>query len=208
MTTYLDLFTAYGTMAAATGTFIAAIASAYAAHSSGKASQIAAAALEIEKINDLEEAALEMASQCMTHMFESLKPVDETGIPNSSRYAWLTAARQIIEFEKIKRTIKSTAKIQKIELMEDYWRSKMVNLLEPIREDNQYFQDPKNASTGHIPQSVLVVVNFASWREGRKDPLDSVGLDLNSAFKHYPNFHLLRSAKTYLLQCQMQQERS
>ena len=194
-------------MAAATGTFIAAIASAYAAHSSGKASQIAAAALEREKINDQEEAALEMASQCMTHMFESLKPVDETGIPNSSRYAWLTAARQIIEFEKIKRTIKSTAKIQKIELMEDYWRSKMVDLLEPIRDNTQYFQDPKNASTGHVPQSILVVVNFASWRNGREDPLESVDQNLTAAFTQFPNYRSFPAALTYLLQCESAQTR-
>ncbi len=118
----------------------------------------------------LEQAvkSLERAYEALTDKGRSVSP------PAADRLNWLTAARHIVRYKKIKAKI-VCAKIHKLlcEEHEEYWR-------------HQFYLCLKDSSTlplgyyqsGPIePQSAIIVHGFAEWPGSMRDPIDVTDTD-------------------------------
>lgn len=115
----------------------------------------------------LEQAvkSLERAYEALTDKGQNISP------PSADRLNWLTAARHIVRYRKIKAKI-VCAKIQKLlcDEHEEYWRHQFYLCLKdsPMLPLGYY-------QSGSIePQSAIIVHGFAEWPGDMSDPIDAV----------------------------------
>lgn len=126
----------------------------------------------------LEQAvkSLERAYEALTDKGQSISP------PAADRLNWLTAARHIVRYRKIKAKI-VCAKTHKLlcEEHEEYWRHQFyLCLKDSTTLPLGYYQG------GSIdPQSAIIVHGFAEWPGGMSDPIDAV--DTHKILRETPN---------------------
>lgn len=128
----------------------------------------------------LEQAvkSLERAYEALTDKGRSVSP------PAADRLNWLTAARHIVRYKKIKAKI-VCAKTQKLlcEEHEEYWRHQFYLCLNQGPE--RHVLHPAYYKGGEIePQAAIIVHGFAEWPGSMRDPIDVV--DTNKILAETP----------------------
>jgi hypothetical protein len=116
--------------------------------------------------------AIERSYDIFTDNEENTEP------PRNDRALWLTAARFIIRFRRLKEKITEPDHIDVISEHEEYWRNKYATLLSKNKSkfDLVYFMPNGNNYGGEVVQrdSIGVVFDFARWPEDNDDPLHGV----------------------------------
>ncbi|MBH0021607.1 hypothetical protein I6F40_14805 [Pseudoalteromonas sp. SWXJ133] len=112
--------------------------------------------------------------------FETLTEGKYEEVPRASRLNWLTAARHIMRYTKLKNLIKTeTYKLICAE-QEEYWRHKFYVLLDKkeLRKLDYYTNKAQPEWPENIELSSAMVINdFANWSDGTIDPLEAVNVD-------------------------------
>lgn len=98
--------------------------------------------------------------------------------PPNSRLQWLSTARMIIRFSRIKGQVAEPDHIIIRDENEEYYRLKFFTLLAENREnlDQNYF-NPSDDKYHHemvARNSIAVIFDFAKWPEGMEDPMATV----------------------------------
>lgn len=100
-----------------------------------------------------------------------------TDPPKNDRLLWLTTARMIVRFQKMRQRISEADHIAVADENEEHTRFKFYTILERNKANfsRQYFCPSRNHYSGNIHRkSLAVVFAFARWKEGMPDPLDEV----------------------------------
>lgn len=120
--------------------------------------------------------------------------------PAADRLSWLTAARLLVQYQRLKGKVVLEEHKLVLEEQEEYWRHRFDLLLQPTSAVGvSYFSGPRGQA-GIYLDSAVVVYRFARWPEGKADPIDdAVGdVDVNeAAFKGFPSLRefLVQSGK-------------
>lgn len=100
--------------------------------------------------------------------------------PAPDRLNWLTSARHLEQYKTLKGKI--SFKIHSIvcEEHEEYWRHQFYLCLDvtSIRPSSYYEEkrEPKR-QLGIEPRSAIIIYHFASWPEGKIDPIESASVE-------------------------------
>lgn len=101
-----------------------------------------------------------------------------TGYPRNDRALWLTAARFIIRFKRLKEKITEQDHIYVINEHEEYWRNKYATILAKNKNkfDLAYLMPSGDIYGGDVVHrdSIGIVFYFARWPEDNDDPLHGV----------------------------------
>lgn len=132
----------------------------------------------------LQEATLllDRAYNALTDDGKSTAPVAP------DRLNWLTSARHIEDYRKIKAMLKNTSHKLVCAAQEEHWRHKFYLLLKDYKlYPLSYFEKNLEKDKSEIePVSAVVIFNFAFWPKDKKDPLDEV--DYHELLKGRPTF--------------------
>ena len=101
----------------------------------------------------------------------------EVSPPEPDRLNWLTAARHLEQYRKLKARL--TLKTHQIvcEEHEEYWRHQFYSCLNtsPLLSAAYYREKTKPDKHAQIePKSAIIIHNFAKWPEDRDDPIEKV----------------------------------
>lgn len=101
-----------------------------------------------------------------------------TDPPANDRLLWLTTARMIIRFQKMRQRIVEADHIAVVDENEEYTRFKFYTILERNKDNfsQQYFCPSGNHYSGDNVhrKSLAVIYGFACWKKDMPDPLDGV----------------------------------
>jgi len=120
---------------------------------------------------------LNQAVNSLTWAFETLTEGNPEEAPKASRLNWLTTARHIMRYSKLKELIQTeTYKLICAE-KEEYWRHKFYVLLDrqELRNSDYYTDKSNNDWPENIELTSAMIINdFANWSDDIIDPLDVV----------------------------------
>jgi len=101
----------------------------------------------------------------------------ENNLPKPCRLKWLTTARHISRYYKLKDLVVTDIYRLILEENEEYWRHRFYILLDQIAlRSSGYYMDLENNdwSENIEPKSAMVINDFSNWQDSTKDPLDSI----------------------------------
>lgn len=107
---------------------------------------------------------------------------DVSPIPLPDRLNWLTAARHIQSYKKLKIRVNEKAHREVLESHEEEWRHRFYVSLgrnSSIFPSGYYSQSavPEGRRSPIEPRSALIVHDFANWPEGKEDPLNEADIE-------------------------------
>ena len=115
---------------------------------------------------------LERAFEIFTDNGENISP------PRNDRLLWLTTARMLLRFNKLRGNINVSEHIDIIEEHEEYWRFQFYKLLDENKSNftTTYFNPSGKPHSGDCiaRNSMAAIFSFARWKEGAKDPMEEV----------------------------------
>jgi hypothetical protein len=97
--------------------------------------------------------------------------------PAPDRLNWLTTARHLERYKRLKAKLTSDTHRTVCEEHEEYWRHKVYVCLDARQQMSvaYYKEKPQpDQRDGIEPRSALVIHEFAKWPDGRDDPIDKV----------------------------------
>ena len=116
--------------------------------------------------------AIERSYEIFTNKGENTEP------PKNDRALWLTAARFIIRFRRLKEKVTEEDHLDVINEHEEYWRNKFATLLVKNKDNFNlaYLMPSGDPYGGDVVQrdSIGVVFYFARWPEDNDDPLHGI----------------------------------
>jgi hypothetical protein len=122
------------------------------------------------------EAFLSEAKALLEKTYELFSGEDDDAPPKNSRVLWLTVARMIVRYQKLKELITERPHIDIIDENEEFWRYKFYSLLDRNSEalSGNYFRSPDDKHGGNKTdkKSIAVIFDFAAWNG--EDPLKGV----------------------------------
>ncbi len=122
------------------------------------------------------EAFLSEAKAQLEKTYQLFSGENDDSPPENTRVHWLTVARMIVRYNKIKRLIKEPPHIDIIEENEEFCRHKFYTLLNRNSEELtfDYFMSPEHRHGGNKTdrKSIAVIFDFAAWKG--TDPLDEI----------------------------------
>ncbi|KFX62362.1 hypothetical protein [Paraburkholderia fungorum] len=94
------------------------------------------------------------------------------------RLNWLTAARHIEMYKKLKQGVTEPSHKVMCEDHEEYWRHRVADAIDmyALRPKGWYEEDRANRRSGLHPESLVIVYGFASWPDDKGDPIDEADL--------------------------------
>lgn len=132
----------------------------------------------------------EQAIQSLKWAYETITEGMENGIPDPSRLKWLTGARHISRYYKLKELLLTETYKLICEENEEYWRHRFYVLLDQqALRNKQYYMDtsqsewPENIEL----KSAMVINDFSNWQESKVDPLDDI--EKSSLIQNGKPFH-------------------
>lgn len=102
--------------------------------------------------------------------------------PEPDRLNWLTAARHILRYKKLKQKLRGVHHLV-LDEVEEYWRHKVYLAVQPLERSIGYYSGRGSRLTDDSaspladpiePKSALVVLMFSEWPAGLIDPLDEI----------------------------------
>lgn len=142
----------------------------------GCSALIAAAAIYFPARRQASQNILEQAQISLERSHEALTSGGlQISPPARDRLNWLTAARHIERYKRLKQKITDDIHKTICEEQEEYWRHKIYICLNS-RDLMQltYYTHPSHPIE---KRSALVIHDFAKWPEDRPDPIDLVDMD-------------------------------
>ncbi|WP_109479887.1 hypothetical protein [Paraburkholderia sp. C35] len=126
-----------------------------------------------ESKNHLDQAILSMQRAHAALTNDGRNPHAEPDRAN-----WLTAARHIETYKKLKRGVTEPSHKVMCEDHEEYWRHRVSDAVQmyALRPKGWYEEDRANGRNGLYPASLVIVYGFASWPDDKKDPIDEADL--------------------------------
>lgn len=130
--------------------------------------------LKSQKFLDQATLSLERAYDALSGGEQQIQP------PTPDRLNWLTAARHIEQYRRLKKLVIYEEHQLVCEEQEEYWRHKFyvcLNSPNPLLPD--YYQErlQPNRQLGIEPKSAIIVHDFAKWPDGKKDPIELANVD-------------------------------
>lgn len=94
------------------------------------------------------------------------------------RLVWLNAARHIETYKVLKRGVTELSHKVICEDHEEYWRHRVYLAIDmhALYQPGWYDEDRTTGKLGLAPPSLLIIYGFASWPEGKIDPIDQADL--------------------------------
>lgn len=130
-----------------------------------------------QRVHDADKALLNQAKNSLEWAYNALTKNGEAIPPKADRLNWQACARHILRQNEIALRISGEIGQTVYAEIQEYWRHKFhlalsdASLLNPAYFKNQGEPDwPENIEIS----SALVVVDFANWQEGAKNPIDAV----------------------------------
>lgn len=139
-----------------------------------------------ERNRSLDKELVEQVSKSYEWAFKSLRHQDTMTNEyrlTASRLGWLVSARHIVRAQKIVDQLRTdTYRVIQQEI-EEYWRGQFYELLNKGNELRGMlnFSSVMESHERIAPVSISVILDFASWRNDREDPL--AGLDETYALR-------------------------
>jgi len=135
----------------------------------------------------------EMRDQAVLSLDRAFQVLAGTTMPGEApapdRLSWLTAARLLVQYQRLKSKVLLEEHTLVLDEQEEYWRHRFYLLLQPTaRVAPSYFSGANGQSGIHL-DSAVVIYRFVRWPEGRTDPIDGVVGDVSAeeaAFKGFP----------------------
>lgn len=127
-----------------------------------------------QKFLDQASLSLERAYEALSSSGQKIQP------PNPDRLNWLTAARHIEQYRRLKKLIECKEHQLVCEEQEEYWRHKFYVCLDaPTPLLLNYYQErtQPHRQSGIEPMSAIIVHDFAKWPDGKQDPIDLANVD-------------------------------
>jgi hypothetical protein len=91
----------------------------------------------------------------------------------ADRLAWLTSARLIEQYKDAKRKIKNSVVLHECEGHEEHWRHQFYLALQPLQQVSPEYFSTNRPGSGPIHEISAVIIHaFATWPEGKVDPVD------------------------------------
>lgn len=124
-----------------------------------------------------DKEVFEQAIQSLRWAYETVTDGMENGVPDPCRLKWLTGARHISRYYKLKELLLTDTYKLICEENEEYWRHKFYVLLnQQALRVKQYYVDESN---GKWPENIelksaMIINDFANWQEYKIDPLDDI----------------------------------
>ncbi|OCH11433.1 hypothetical protein A6E03_19065 [Aliivibrio sp. 1S128] len=158
--------------------------------------------------NDKEVIA--QAKLSLKWAFESLDIDDQLQMPKQDRLIWLTAARHILRYYKLRDSIKTVTYQTICAEHEEYWRHKFYLLFSnPNYMFGNYFTKSSNPIWPENIEirSAMILSIFSQWGENTIDPIDNITIeqlielkpykgDIGTGIEHYQK--ILNEAKEQL----------
>lgn len=98
--------------------------------------------------------------------------------PRNDRLIWLTTARMLLRFNKLRSRITKSEHVDIVDEHEEYWRLQFYKLLDEnkLNFTKTYFNPSGKPHSGECiaRNSMAVIFSFARWKEGTKDPMEEV----------------------------------
>ncbi|WP_023604662.1 hypothetical protein [Aliivibrio logei] len=113
---------------------------------------------------------------------------DHTNPPKANRLNWLTSARYICRFHKLKSSLKILRYILICEENEEQWRHEFYKLFKNSEFNHLgYFSGTHmcNSIENIEPNSAVIITEFAQWNANYVDPIDSY--DFEESISKKPN---------------------
>jgi hypothetical protein len=141
---------------------------------------VAAWALRWQTNEQKHRYLLDQATQSLERAYAALTEGDSArnGPPVANRLNWLTAARHLERYRAIKRELRLPLYRLICEENEEHWRHQFylcVNRQTICRAD-YYAENGQEGRDGIEPTSAFLVHSFATWPEGKPDPIQEVDL--------------------------------
>lgn len=127
-----------------------------------------------QKFLDQATLSLERAYEALSNGGQEIQP------PAPDRLNWLTAARHIEQYRRLKKLIKCEEHQLVCEEQEEYWRHKFhvcLNTSRPLLLDYYNERLRPERQLGIEPSSAIIIHDFAKWPDGKEDPIDSADID-------------------------------
>jgi hypothetical protein len=144
----------------------------------GLSALVAAAAIYFPWRNQNSQEILNQAVLSLQRAYATLtKDGEVIQPPAPDRLNWLTAARHLERYRKLKAELASDTHRTVCEEHEEYWRHKMYVCLDARHEMSVAYYNEKpqpDQRAGIEPRSALVIHEFAKWPDGRDDPIDKI----------------------------------
>lgn len=122
-----------------------------------------------------DDRLLNYAVKTLERAYESLVGNPRTVPPLASRLAWLTTARLLEDYKKVKSRIHDKVALEELEGHEEHWRHQFFLALTPLEDVNlEYYssgQGPRRSPIHDI--SAIIIHAFASWPDGKNDPVEA-----------------------------------
>lgn len=131
---------------------------------------------ESEDLRKASQEYLQEAIKILERMYDIFTDNGEnTDPPRNNRLLWLTTARMILRYHKIRDKINQDDHKEIVKEHEEYWRFQLYNLLRRNRSNFSlaYFQPSGNMYGADVIQrdSVGVIFDFAQWYDDTENPL-------------------------------------
>lgn len=127
-----------------------------------------------QKYLDQATLSLERAYEALSSRGQQIQP------PSPDRLNWLTAARHIEQYRRLKKLIDCKEHQLVCEEQEEYWRHKFYVCLDapnPLLPDYYQERTQPHRQQGIEPRSAIIVHDFAKWPDGKHDPIDLANVD-------------------------------
>ena len=127
-----------------------------------------------QKILDQATITLERAYEVLSCGGNKIQP------PAPDRLNWITCARNIEQYRNLKKLIKNKEHQLVCEGQEEYWRHKFylyLNMPNPLLLE--FYKKPRqpHKGLGINPKSAIIIHDFASFPDNKKDPLNLANID-------------------------------
>jgi hypothetical protein len=167
----------------------------------GLSALVAAAAIYFPWRTQQSQEILNQAAHSLERAYEALSN-NGTQIcpPAPDRLNWLTTARHIEQYKKLKKKISFKTHSVVCEEHEEYWRHKLYLCLDPLHiQQPSYYAERREPQRqlGIEPRSAIIIYNFVNWPEGKQDPIESANVEEmlkdghflkgNPGLRHYLN---------------------
>lgn len=120
-----------------------------------------------------QQVILDQCKQTLEWAYNALMPDPAAVVPEPNRLNWLTAARHIVAYQGLRKTINKQPHIRIADDFEEFWRHRFYLALSDVRLADPGYWSSQGAQLINIQTtSALVILSFSKWPEGRDDPID------------------------------------
>lgn len=132
---------------------------------------------EEDKRKEVSKAFLDESIVLLERAYETFTRLG-TNPPSNDRALWLSTARMMVRFKKMRKRLTESEHREIADEHEEYWRLRFYTLLQDNRDNftMSYLAPSDDVYEADVVprRAIAVIFDFAKWKEGMDDPLDSL----------------------------------